>query len=104
MHPVDFNTRGYFARKPHVQALFAACAMTTAFIINRYQASAQGGAFENHVPTAEMWSWYDKHCARQGENQDIVMKDHSVNIPHMMGRFDHRQDDQSANPFNASKK
>ncbi|KAF0980149.1 hypothetical protein FDP41_013363 [Naegleria fowleri] len=98
MLPTEFNTFSYFARKPGKQFFLVSSVILSAFIINRTHNAQQGRAFENHLPTQEMWAWYDKHCARQGENQDIVMKDHSVNIPHMMGKFDKREEVES-NPF-----
>ena len=79
-------TSRFFVRKPHIQLAVLGTALASAFVFNKYQKYAQGSTFENHIPTSEMWTWYDKHCARQGENQDIVMKDHSANITHMMGR------------------
>ena len=94
----NHNTHGYFVRKPAFQIGIMGLVLLASFAINRGHKSMQGKTFENNIPTDEMWVWYDKHCARQGENQDIVMKDHSVNIPHMMGKFDKR-DEIETNPF-----
>ena len=98
MQPIDHNTKSYFVRKPFAQFTVVSLTLLTAFFINRTQKSLQGKTFENHIPTKEMWEWYGKHTARQGENEDIVTKDHSVNIIDKMGRFDKR-DEIDSNPF-----
>ena len=95
---INTNTFSYFMRKPAFQFAVIGGTLGLSFLVNRAQKSMQGKTFENHLATDDMWAWYDKHCARQGENQDIVMKDHSINIPHMMGRFD-RRDEVDSNPF-----
>ncbi|KAG2373063.1 hypothetical protein C9374_012909 [Naegleria lovaniensis] len=98
MLPTDFNTFSYAVRKPGKQFFLVSAVVLGALFVNRTHYAQQGKSFENHLPTKETWEWYDKHCARQGENQDITMKDHSVNIPHMMGKFDKREETDS-NPF-----